>query len=282
MENKNIILNNGVAMPKVGLGVYKMVEESECIAAVLAALEAGYRHIDTASYYFNEKAVGKAIKMSGIPREELFITTKLWVNDTNEALAPKAFKQSLDNLGLDYLDLYLVHQPFNDVFGAWRALEKLYANGDVRAIGVSNFFPDILQNLILFNNVVPAVNQIELHPFNQQNQAHAFHQEQGIVTESWASFARGRNDMFSNPVLLEIASQTGKTVGQVILRWLLQRDIAVIPKSVTPSRIQENISIFDFSLSDEQMQLISQLNEDLILFHDERQPEVIRSICSRL
>ncbi|RIY37546.1 aldo/keto reductase [Psittacicella gerlachiana] len=278
---QKIKLNNGIEMPLVGLGVYKMETPGECEKAIITAIEAGYRHIDTATIYGNEKAVGRAIKNCGIPREELFITTKLWANVATEKQAPQAFARSLENLGLDYLDLYLLHTPFNDVFGAWRALEHLYAQGDVRAIGVSNFDPATLQNLILGNQIKPAVNQIELHPFYQQEQAIAFHEQQGIVTESWSSFARGKNDLFSNPILLQIAQEHQVSVAQVVLRWLVQRNIAVIPKSVTPSRIQSNIDLFGFNLSAEQMQLIASLNENHTYFNDRTDPQVVVDTFNR-
>lgn len=276
-----IKLNNGVDMPLVGLGVYKMDTPAECEKAIITAIEAGYRHIDTATLYGNEKAVGRAIKNCGIPREELFITTKLWVHDATESKAPQAFARSLEDLGLDYLDLYLLHTPFNDIYGAWRALEKLYANGDVRAIGVSNFDPATLQNLILGNQVTPAVNQIELHPFYQQNQAVAFNRSQGVVTESWSSFARGKNDLFTNEILVKIAQTHNVSVAQVVLRWLVQQDIVVIPKSVTPERIYSNLDVFSFTLSAEEMQLIASLDQNHTLFNDRTDPQVVVNTFNR-
>ncbi|RIY31337.1 2,5-diketo-D-gluconic acid reductase [Psittacicella hinzii] len=277
----NIKLNNGVEMPLVGLGVYKMNDAKECERAIITAIEAGYRHIDTATLYGNEKAVGRAIKNCGIPREELFITTKLWVHDTTEARAPKAFAQSMADLGLDYLDLYLLHTPLNDSFGAWRALEKLHANGDIRAIGVSNFEPAILQNLILGNQVVPAVNQIELHPFYQQQASVEFHRQHGIVTESWSSFARGKNDLFTNPLLEKIAANHHVTVSQVVLRWLIQQDIAVIPKSVNPERLKVNFDLFSFSLTPEEMQLIASMDEGVSLFANRADPQSVVNSFNR-
>ena len=256
MEHR--ILNNGVEMPVLGFGVYQ-VGETVCEQCVRDAIAAGYRSIDTASAYLNERAVGRAIRRSGVPREELFITTKLWVQDAGYESTKRAFAKSLERLQLDYLDLYLIHQPFGDVYGSWRAMEELYREGAVRAIGVSNFQPDRLVDLILHNEVVPAVNQVETHPFCQQAEAAAVMASEGVQIESWAPFAEGQNDIFNNPVLKTIAGKHGKTVAAVILRWLNQRGIVVIPKSVRKERMAENLNIFDFTLTAEQMAAIDAL-----------------------
>ena len=257
MEHR--ILNNGVEMPVLGFGVYQ-VEETVCEQCVCDAIAAGYRSIDTASAYLNERAVGRAIRRSGVPREELFITTKLWVQDAGYESTKRAFAKSLERLQLDYLDLYLIHQPFGDVYGSWRAMEELYREGAVRAIGVSNFQPDRLVDLILHNEVVPAVNQVETHPFCQQTEAAAVMASEGVQIESWAPFAEGQNDIFNNPVLKTIAGKHGKTVAAVILRWLNQRDIVVIPKSVRKERMAENLNIFDFTLTGQEMRAIAGLD----------------------
>ncbi|RIY34691.1 aldo/keto reductase [Psittacicella gerlachiana] len=274
-----VTLNNGVKMPQLGFGVFQITDPEQCEQAVLEALQAGYRLIDTAQAYYNEEAVGRAIKRSGIPREEIFITTKLWISDAKEGQAYQAFTESARKLGVDYIDLYLIHQPVGDVFGAWRDLEKLYAEGKVKALGISNFAPDQVMNLMLFNKVKPAVNQIEMHPFFQREEVKQFLEENDIVTESWASFAEGRNHIFTNPVLEQIAKAHNKSVAQVILRWLLQRGVVVIPKSVTPSRIQENFNVFDFSLTEEQMAQIKELDTNTSLFFDHRTPEVVKFLA---
>ena len=257
MEHR--ILNNGVEMPVLGFGVYQ-VEETVCDQCVCDAIAAGYRSIDTASAYLNERAVGRAIRRSGVPREELFITTKLWVQDAGYESTKRAFAKSLERLQLDYLDLYLIHQPFGDVYGSWRAMEELYREGAVRAIGVSNFQPDRLVDLILHNEVLPAVNQVETHPFCQQTEAAAVMASEGVQIESWAPFAEGQNDIFNNPVLKTIAGKHGKTVAAVILRWLNQRGIVVIPKSVRKERMAENLNIFDFTLTGQEMRAIAGLD----------------------
>ncbi|RIY31272.1 2,5-diketo-D-gluconic acid reductase [Psittacicella hinzii] len=275
-----VTLNNGVKMPQLGFGVFQVTDEVQCEEVVLEALQAGYRMIDTAQAYMNEEAVGRAIKRSGIPREEIFVTTKLWVSDASEEKAKQAFARSLEKLGLDYIDLYLIHQPVGDVFGAWRAMEELYQEGKIRAIGVSNFAPDQIMNLMLFNKVKPAVNQIEMHPFYQREDVRAFLEENGVVTESWASFAEGRNNIFTNPVLSEIAQAHGKSVAQVILKWLLQRNVVVIPKSVTSSRIKENLNSFDFELTAEEMERIKTLDLNQSLFIDHRSPEAVKYLST--
>lgn len=273
MEHR--ILNNGVEMPVLGFGVYQ-VEETVCEQCVCDAIAAGYRSIDTASAYLNERAVGRAIRRSGVPREELFITTKLWVQDAGYESAKRAFAKSLERLQLDYLDLYLIHQPFGDVYGSWRAMEELYREGAVRAIGVSNFQPDRLVDLILHNEVVPAVNQVETHPFCQQAEAAAVMASEGVQIESWAPFAEGRNNLFGNGTLVSLAAKYRKSVAQVVLRWLIQRGVVVIPKSVRPERMAENIDVFDFHLAPEDMALIATLDTRRSCFLSHRDPETVK------
>lgn len=276
---KTATLNNGITMPMLGFGVYQIPPE-QTEAAVAGALQNGYRLIDTAAAYMNEEAVGRAVKQSGVPRDDVFITTKLWVQDASEAAAAKALDVSLQKLGLDYVDLYLIHQPYGDVHGAWRAMEAAVQAGKIRSIGVSNFHPDRVMDLMLHNRIVPAVNQIETHPFYQRESELAFHREHGILTQSWASFAEGQNDIFKHPVLSAIAAEHGKSVAQVILRWLNQRGIAVIPKSVTPARVLENAQIFDFELSADDMAQITPLDEGKSLFLDHRDPERVKWLSS--
>ena len=273
MEHR--ILNNGVEMPVLGFGVYQ-VEETVCEQYVCDAIAAGYRSIDTASAYLNERAVGRAIRRSGVPREELFITTKLWVQDAGYESTKRAFAKSLERLQLDYLDLYLIHQPFGDVYGSWRAMEELYREGAVRAIGVSNFQPDRLVDLILHNEVVPAVNQVETHPFCQQTEAAAVMASEGVQIESWAPFAEGRNNLFGNGTLVSLAAKYRKSVAQVVLRWLIQRGVVVIPKSVRPERMAENIDVFDFHLAPEDMDLIATLDTRRSCFLSHRDPETVK------
>ena len=265
---QTVTLNNGVEMPILGLGVYQLTEPGECERVVSEALELGYRSIDTAASYRNEEAVGRAIAASGIPRDELFITSKLWIQDAGEKPARAAFERSLERLGLDYLDLYLIHQPMGDVYGSWRALENINKEGLSRAVGVSNFYPDRLVDLILHNEITPAVNQVETHPFHQQVEAQKVMQEYNVQIESWGPFAEGKNDLFTNPTLTTIAEEHGKSVGQVVLRWLIQRGVVVIPKSARRERLEENISVFDFTLSDAQMADISTLDTGSSLFID--------------
>ena len=273
MEHR--ILNNGVEMPVLGFGVYQ-VEETVCEQCVCDAIAAGYRSIDTASAYLNERAVGRAIRRSGVPREELFITTKLWVQDAGYESTKRAFAKSLERLQLDYLDLYLIHQPFGDVYGSWRAMEELYREGAVRAIGVSNFQPDRLVDLILHNEVLPAVNQVETHPFCQQTEAAAVMASEGVQIESWAPFAEGRNNLFGNGTLVSLAAKYRKSVAQVVLRWLIQRGVVVIPKLVRPERMAENIAVFDFHLAPEDMDLIATLDTRRSCFLSHRDPETVK------
>jgi 2,5-diketo-D-gluconate reductase A len=243
-QNRHVTLNNGVQMPILGFGVYQ-IPPDQTEQAVTDALAIGYRHLDTAESYRNEEAVGRSIANSGIPRDELFITTKLWVQDGGEDGAKRAFEQSLARLGLDYLDLYLIHQPFGDYYGSWRAMEKLDREGSVRAIGVSNFHPDRLVDLIDHNEITPAVNQVECHPFFQRAADQELMRERGVQIESWGPFAAGRNNLFTHPMLSGMAATHEKSVAQLVLRWLAQRNIVVIPKSVRPERMRENIDIFD-------------------------------------
>jgi diketogulonate reductase-like aldo/keto reductase len=275
---KNVTLANGVEMPILGFGVFQIRDHDECVASVESALEVGYRSIDTAASYFNEEAVGKAVAQSGIKRDELFITTKVWVDSAGEDAALRAFDASMKKLGLDYLDLYLIHQPYGDVYGSWRAMQRLYSEGRIRAIGVSNFYPDRLLDLIMHNEIAPHVNQIETHPFLQRVEFQALMQSKGVQIESWAPFAEGRNDLFTNPVLAAVGEAHGKSVAQVVLRWLIQRDVVVIPKSVNPARIAENFNVFDFDLSAADMDAIAQLETGESLFLDHRSVEATERI----
>ena len=277
---KNVTLNNGIQMPVLGFGVYQITDPAECEQAVYDALMAGYRLIDTAAAYKNEEAVGKAVIKSGIPRDELFITTKLWIQDAGYDNTKRAFEESLKRLQMDYLDLYLIHQPFGDIYSSWRAMEDLYNEGKIRAIGVSNFLPDRLLDLILHNKITPAVNQVETHPFLQQIENAEFMKENNVQIESWAPFAEGKNNIFQNEILLSIAGKYNKSVAQIILRWLTQRDIVVIPKSVRKERIIENFDIFDFELSKEDMEKIVTLNTDQSSFFSHRDPEMVRFLSS--
>jgi len=278
---ENVLLNNGVEMPILGFGVYQVTDPNECETSVFEAINAGYQLIDTAQAYGNEEAVGKAIKKSGVAREELFITTKLWVSDVSYDKAKKAFEKSLKNLGLDYLDLYLIHQPYGDVHGAWHAMEELYKEGRIRAIGISNFQPDRVMDMIVFNEVVPAVNQIETHPFNQHVETQKFLVENKVQIESWGPFAEGRNDIFKNELLASIGKKYNKSIAQVILLWLTQRGVVVIPKSVRKERIIENLNIFDFKLSPEDMEAIASLDTGKSLFFDHRDPAIVKWMGGR-
>ncbi len=278
---KIITLNNEVEMPVLGFGVYQVTDLDECERSVTLALDSGYRLIDTAAAYMNEGAVGRAIKHSGVEREKVFITTKLWIQDAGYDHTRKAFEKSLANLGVEYLDLYLIHQPFGDIYGAWRAMEELYREGSVRAIGVSNFAPDRLMDLMVHNEVVPAVNQIETHPFCQQIRALKFLQKHQVQMESWGPFAEGKHNIFKNEILVSIAQKHHKSVAQVILRWLTQRGVVAIPKSVHRERILENINIFDFHLSVEDMTAIAALDTGQSSFFDHRDPEIVEWLGNR-
>ena len=277
---QTVKLNNGVEMPILGFGVYQIDDANECERSVREAIEVGYRSIDTAAAYFNEEAVGKAIRDCGVPREELFITTKLWISDAGEVPAERAFYASLEKLGLDYLDLYLIHQPFGDVYGSWRAMEKLYRAGKIRAIGVSNFQPDRIQDFMLNQEITPAVNQIETHPFLQQRATQEFLKNAGIQIESWGPFAEGKNGLFTHPVLKKIAEKHEKTIAQIVLRWLVQRNVVVIPKSTHKDRMMENIAVFDFALDDADLNAIASLDTGVSCFLDHRDPETVKFLCS--
>ena len=274
---QNVTLNNGVEMPILGFGVYQVPPE-DTQRVVEDALEVGYRSLDTAAAYFNEDAVGRAIKASGLPRDELFITTKLWISDAGDEGARVGFERSLGKLGLDHLDLYLIHQPFGDTYGSWRTMEKLLAEGLTRAIGVSNFYPDRLVDLVEHNEVVPAINQIETHPFFQRADYQELLASLGVRIESWGPFAEGRNNLFTDPVLSEIARAHDATVGQVVLRWLVRRGVVVIPKSVRRGRMEENFAAADLELTDADMAAIAALDTGASLFIDHTDPEAVRML----
>ena len=278
---QKITLNNGVEMPILGFGVFQVSEPKECEASVSDALRTGYRLIDTAASYMNEKAVGNALRSSGVDRQELFVTTKLWVEDAGYEKTLKAFDISLAKLQLDYLDLYLIHQPYGDVFGSWRAMEELYREGRVRAIGISNFHPDRVMDLIVHSEVKPAVNQIETHPFCQQIETQRFLQENDVQIESWGPFAEGKNNLFSNELLASIGRKYGKSIAQVVLRWLIQRGVVAIPKSVRVYRMVENFSIFDFELAHQDMEAIASLDRKESSFFDHRDPEIVKWMGTR-
>lgn len=269
-----ITLNNGVEMPILGFGVYQ-VPPDETEEAVTNALAAGYRSLDTAAAYQNEDAVGRAVQKSGIARNELFITTKLWIQDNGEASTLRAFEASLQKLGMEYVDLYLIHQPFGDVYGEWRVMEKIHNDGGARAIGVSNFASDRLVDLIIHNEVTPAVNQIETNPFYQRAVEGQLMRDHGVRHESWAPFAEGKNNLFSNPTLADIGAVHGKSIAQVVLRWLIQREVVVIPKSVRPDRMAENMDVFDFELSPQEMASVADLDTGKSMFFDHRDPAAV-------
>ena len=274
-------LNNGIQMPLEGFGVFQVPDGDVCRKAVLEAIETGYRLIDTAAAYMNEEAVGKAIKESGVNRNELFITTKLWTQDASYEGAKKAFRTSLENLGLDYLDLYLIHQPVGDYYGAYRAMEELYREGRVRAIGVCNFYPERLTDLAMHADIMPAVNQVELHPFFQQENALKNMKEYGIQPEAWGPFAEGRHGIFTHPVLTEIGKKYSKSAAQVALRWNVQRGVVIIPKSTHRERMEQNLDIWDFSLSDEDMAEIAKLDLGHSEIVDHSDPAFIRMLSER-
>lgn len=258
---KYVTLNNGVKMPILGYGVYQIEDLKECERCVLDAIEVGYRLIDTAQTYGNEEAVGRAIKKCNVPREELFITTKVWISNAGYEKAQTSIEESLKKLQLEYLDLVLIHEPFNDYYGTYRAMEEMYKGGNIRAIGVSNFYPDRLVDLIKFNEVVPAINQVETHPFNQQVRAKEIMDKYGVQIESWAPFAEGRNNIFTNKTLREVGDKYNKSIAQVALKYLIQRGVIVIPKSVHKERMIENFNIFDFKLDDYDMKKIVKLDK---------------------
>ena len=275
-----VILNNGVKMPIMGFGVFQIPDPKDCEQAVVDAINSGYRLIDTAQAYGNEEAVGNAIKNTDIPREELFITTKVWISNAGYEKAKASIEESLRKMQLDYLDLVLIHQPLSDYYGTYRAMEDLYKEGKIKAIGVSNFYPDRLVDLTLYNEIVPAVNQVETNPFHQQVKANEVMNKYNIQHEAWAPFAEGRNDMFNNPILKEISEKYNKSVAQVILRWLTQRNIVVLAKSVRKERMLENIDIFDFKLSQEDMEIISKMDKAESSFFNHYDPEGIEYLAS--
>ncbi|MEK4142451.1 aldo/keto reductase [Paenibacillus sp. FSL L8-0333] len=276
---QTVTLNNGVVMPILGFGVYQMNDASECEQSVYEAIMAGYRLIDTAAAYQNEEAVGRAIKRSGVPREEIFITTKLWIQDAGYERTKKAFAKSLDRLQVDYLDLYLIHQPFGDIYGSWRAMEELYREGKIKAIGVSNFQMDRLIDLISHNEITPAINQIETHPFQQQIESANYMKEKNVQIESWGPFAEGRNNLFNNEVLVSIAEKYQKSVAQVVLRWLTQRGVIAIPKSTHKERIIENFNIFDFELNQKDLETIATLDTKQSVFFSHNDPQIVEGLA---
>lgn len=278
---QTVKLNNGIEIPILGFGVFQITDPAECEQSVVDAIQTGYSHIDTAASYQNEEAVGKGIKRSGVAREDLFITTKLWIQSNGYEGTLKAFENSLKRLQLDYIDLYLIHQPYGDVYGEWRAMEALYQQGKIRAIGVSNFQPDRIMDLMIHNKITPAVNQIEVNPFQQQIDTQAFLQENSVAVEAWAPFAEGRNNIFQNETLLSIAAKYNKSAAQVILRWLVQRGIIALAKSTRKERMLENISVLDFELSAEDLAAIATLDTKTSSFFDHRNPEMVKWLGER-
>lgn len=269
-----IILNNGIKMPKLGFGVYQITKE-DCEKCVLDAIEVGYRLIDTAQAYFNEEEVGNAISKTTVPREELFITTKVWVEHYGYENTIKSIEESMKKLQVEYLDLVLLHQPYSDYYGSYRALEYLYEQGKIRAIGISNFYPDRVTDLCGFNKITPQINQVEVNPFMQQIDAQKNMEKNNVQIEAWAPFGEGKNDMFNNPTLVEIGKKYNKSVAQVILRWLTQRNVIALAKSVRIERMKENFEIFDFKLADEDMETIQGLDNKESLFFDHRTPDMV-------
>jgi diketogulonate reductase-like aldo/keto reductase len=276
-----VTLNNGTKMPALGFGVFQVRDPAECERSVIDAISVGYRLIDTAASYLNEEAVGHGIRKSGIPRKDLFITTKLWVQDASYDGAKRAVEHSLKRLQLDYLDLFLIHQPYGDVYGAWRAMEELSKDGTLKAIGVSNFYPDRIVDFVLHNEVAPAVNQIEINPFHQQRDAQKLHEKYKIQTEGWAPFAEGQNGIFDNETLRSIGARHVKSVAQIILRWHIQRNVVVIPKSVKKERMIQNFSVFDFALTDDEMNAINSLDTEKSAFFNHRDPEWVEKLSTR-
>lgn len=278
---QHVVLNNGLQMPIVGFGVFQIADANECQRSVVDAIEAGYRLIDTAASYMNEEAVGKGLISSGIARDQLFVTSKLWVQETGYERTQQAIDKSLRRLQLDYLDLYLIHQPFGDVHGSWRAMEDAYRAGKLRAIGVSNFHPDRLMDIKAFNDIAPALNQVEVNPFQQQREAAPFMAEIGVQAQAWAPFAEGRNGLFDNAVLVDIAARHGKSVGQVVLRWLVQRGIVALAKTVRKERMAENLALFDFALDDADMAGIATLDTNTSSFFSHRDPAIVKWMSER-
>lgn len=274
-------LNNDIEIPILGFGVFQITDPAECERSVVEAIQTGYRHIDTAASYQNEEAVGRGIRQSGVARENLFITTKLWIQSNGYEGTLRAFERSQNRLQLDYIDLYLIHQPLGDVYGEWRAMEELYQQGKVRAIGVSNFPPDRIMDLMVHNNITPAVNQIEVNPFHQQIDTQKFLQDNSVQVEAWAPFAEGRNNIFQNEILLTIAAKHKKSVAQIILRWLVQRGIIALAKSTRKERMIENFNVFDFELSAEDLATITTLDTKTSSFFDHRNPEMVKWLGNR-
>jgi len=278
---QTIKLNNGIEIPILGFGVFQIADPEECVRSVVNAIETGYTHIDTAASYMNEASVGKGIRQSGVAREELFITTKLWIQNDGYAGTLKAFDDSLNRLQMEYVDLYLIHQPYGDVYGEWRAMEKLYEQGKIKAIGISNFHPDRTMDLMIHNKIVPMVNQIEVSPFHQRVDDQAFFNEHNVAVEAWAPFAEGRNNIFQNETLLKLGAKHGKSVAQVILRWVIQRGIIALAKTVRKERMSENISIFDFELDADDMAAIATLDMNSSAFFDHRDPKMVKWLGER-
>jgi diketogulonate reductase-like aldo/keto reductase len=278
---QTVKLNNGVEVPILGFGVFQIADPAECERSVVDAIEVGYTHIDTAASYMNEEATGRGIRQSGVARKDLFITTKLWIQSNGYENTLKAFDRSLNRLQMDYVDLYLIHQPFGDVYGEWRAMEELYQQGKIKAIGVSNFQPDRIMDLMVHNKITPAVNQIEVNPFHQQIATQTFLQDNSVMVEAWAPFAEGRNNIFQNELLLSIASKHNKSIAQVILRWLVQRGIIALAKSTRKERMIENISVFDFELNADDMAAITTVDTKTSSFFDHRDPEKVKWLGTR-